>query len=88
MPVANGHVVAVHHGVEVGAAVVGIVFQKVEVGFRVKEIVDGDDLHRILILGMQGPENLPPDAAEAVDADFNFFHIRTFSPRRPDSCRM
>ena len=75
VPFADGGVVAFDHGVEFGASVVGVVFQQVEVGFRVKEIVDGDDLHRVPVFAVQGAEHLPADTPETVDADFDFLHM-------------
>ena len=87
LPVAHGGVVAFHHGVKMGTAVVRIVFEQMKVGFRIEEVVDGDDFHCILIFGVQGAEDLSADAAETVDADSYFLHVESFSLQRPDSCR-
>ena len=46
-----------------------------EVGFRIEEVVDGDDFHFILIFGVQSAEDLPADTAETVDADSYFLHV-------------
>lgn len=87
LPVAYGGIVAFHHGVKIGAAVVRIVFEQMEVGFRIEEVVNGDDFHFILIFGVQSAEDLPADTAETVDADSYFLHVESFSLQRPDSCR-
>ena len=87
LPVAHGGIVAFHHGVKIGTAVVRIVFEQMEVGFRIEEVVDGDDFHFILIFGVQSAEDLPADTAETVDADSYFLHVESFSLQRPDSCR-
>ena len=72
LPVAYGGIVAFHHGVKIGTAVVRIVFEQMEVGFRIEEVVNGDDFHFILIFGVQSAEDLPADTAETVDADSYF----------------
>ena len=58
-----------------------------EIGFRIEEVVNGDDFHFILIFGVQSAEDLPADTAETVDADSYFLHVESFSLQRPDSCR-
>ena len=52
------------------AAVVGVVLEEMGVGVGVGEVVDRDDFEVIAVEVEHALEHLPPDAAEAVDADF------------------
>ena len=75
VPVAHAHFRAVDLGVQKGPAIDRVVFGQMEVGFRVKKIVDGHHFHAVPVTLVQGAENLATDAAKAVDAHFNFFHL-------------
>ena len=87
LPVAYGGIVAFHHGVKIGTAVVRIVFEQMEVGFRIEEVVNGDDFHFILNIWHAVAGSLPADTAETVDADSYFCMWNRFSLQRPDGCR-
>ena len=85
VPVAHGHFPAVDLGVQITPAVDRVVFRQMEVGFRVEEIVDGHHFHAVLVALVQGAENLAADAAEAVDAHFDFFHMYVLNIKRKNS---
>ena len=55
-----------------------VVFEQVRVHFRVRQIVDRDDLDVGIVEG--GAQNETPDASETVDADFNG-HDESSGPR-------
>ena len=76
VPVAYCGVLTVDLGVKVGTSIDGIVFQQVEIGFRVKQVVDGNHFHFVAVALVQGAENLPPNTAKAVDAYFDSAHMQ------------
>ena len=93
VPVAHAHVRAVDGHVQVRAAIDGIVFQQVKIGFRIKQVVDGRHFHPVGIGLMQGAKHLPADAAKTVDAHFDLAHCclltickENFVCRRHPSC--
>ena len=84
-PLAHRDPVALHHGVQMGAAVIGIVLQQMKVGLRVEQVVHRHHLGRIAVPGVEGAEHLAAYTAESVDAYSDFIH--DLSPRKPDTCR-
>ncbi len=74
VPVSHLGFRAVDFGVEMRRPIDGIVFQQMKVGVGIKKIVDGHNFRLVLIGGVQRPEYLTPDTAEAVDGDSYFVH--------------
>jgi len=65
------HGIAVHVHIPVKAAVHGVESGQMGIGIRIAQIVDRDDLDRVLVLTfVQSAQDISPDAPITIDAHF------------------
>ncbi len=74
LPVAHLDFLTVNLCIQVAAAIDGIIFRKLEIGFGVKKVIDGHNFHLITVFFMQGAKYLASDAAKTIYANFHFAH--------------
>ena len=67
----DDQVVAVGFNVAVEAAMHGIVFQQMRIGFRVGEIIDGDNFDIVAAGFESGAENQSANTAKTIDGNAN-----------------
>jgi hypothetical protein len=60
------------------AAVVAVVLEQVGVGLVVHQVVDGDDFQLVRVAFPDRFQDLPPNPAEAVDADAHCHDVASF----------
>src|SRR5690606_869209 len=65
--------------VQVVHAVGGVILEQVGQGVRAGQVVDGDDLQRVVVLPDDGLEHLPANASEPIDPDTNSHFLPSYT---------